>query len=277
MSFNPVLSLLRLVVIGASTVMLMPVQAVAMVLLPRFYGFIPYYFHRWVCFIAGMQIQVRGQIPQTGANFLIANHSSYLDIIILSSLLPVSFVAKAEIAGWPLFGWLAKLQRTVFIRRKRTEAKIHVDQVAAAIKRGQNLVVFPEGTSSDHNRVLPFKPTLLRAADTKIGGQYVPVSPLCISFVGINSLPPGRLERPLFAWYGDMDLIPHLFRFLGLGRTQFVVEFFPVVRRDQFADHKAMAQYCHAQIAGAHNAARAQRTAPVLPAPPAILPTPQVA
>jgi len=277
MSFNPLLSIMRMAVIGTAILLLMPFQAAVLALIPKHYGFIPYYFHRLVCFLAGIEVQIKGQIPSGGPNLLICNHSSYMDIVILSSLLPTSFVAKAEIAGWPLFGWLGKLQRTVFIRRVRSEAKTHVDQVTTALQSGRNLVLFPEGTSSDHNRVLPFKPTLLRAADTKIDGEYVNVQPVCLSFVGINSLPVGRLERPYFAWYGDMDLIPHLFRLLGFGRTQFVVEFFPIVRRDQFADHKAMAQYCQTQIAAAHNAARAQRATPVLPAPAAILPAPQVA
>lgn len=267
MSFNPFLATARLLMIGTAIILLMPVQLVAVWLMPKSYGRLPYHFHRLVCYLAGIEIERRGHIPPHTPNLIICNHSSYMDIVILSSLLPTSFIAKAEIAGWPLFGWLGKLQRTVFIQRKRTQAAAHLDQVTTALEEGRNLVLFPEGTSSDHNRVLPFKPTLLRVADTKINDRFIAVQPVCISFVGINSLPVGRMERPLFAWYGDMDLIPHMVRFLGQGKMQFVVEFFPPLYRDQFTDHKAMAQYAQRLIAGAHNAARGGRLSPALPLP----------
>ncbi|TAH35313.1 MAG: 1-acyl-sn-glycerol-3-phosphate acyltransferase [Alphaproteobacteria bacterium] len=260
-----ILAALRLIVIVIITLILMPVQAVLVLLFPSQYSLIPIYFHSMLCRIIGFEIEVLGPVSHKRPTLFISNHSSYLDIIVLSSILPVSFVAKAEIAGWPLFGWLAKLQKTVFINRRRSDAKQHVDQVSRALHAGQNLVIFPEGTSSDHNRILPFKPTLLRVADYKVDGKHIDVQPVCISLLGVNGLPAGRFERPYYAWFGDVDLIPHLWTLLGLGRMQIRVEFFEPIRADQFENHKSMAQYCQNLISSAHSKALTGREPLSLP------------
>ncbi len=263
-----ILAFLRLLVIVPFVLLLMPVQALLVLLFPSQYSLIPLYFHSVLCKLIGLEIEVYGPISDKRPTLFIANHSSYLDIVVLSSVLPVSFVAKAEIAGWPLFGWLAKLQKTVFINRRRKDAAAHIDQVSTALNAGQNLVIFPEGTSSDHNRILPFKPTLLRVADNKVDGKYIDIQPVCISLLGVNGLPAGRLERPYYAWFGDIDLAPHLWTLLGIGRLQIRVEFFEPIRIDQFESHKSMAQYCQNLISSAHSKALTGRQP--LSAPPQI-------
>ena len=262
------LAAIRLMAITVMTLALMPVQLIVVAIAPRYYSAIPLRFHRMICKFGGLQITVKGDISAVKPTLFICNHSSYLDIIILSALMPTSFVAKAEIASWPLFGWLGKLQKTVFIERRRSQAKKHVDAVTQSLQAGRNLVVFPEGTSSDQNRVLPFKPTLFRVADTMIDGRPITVQPVCISFVEINGLPVGRNEKPFFAWYGDMDLIPHLWEFLSLGRTHVVVEFFPAITRAQFADHKSMAQYSQRLLASSLSSAVTGKSRPVPTMPP---------
>ena len=94
-----------------------------------------------------------------------ANHVSYLDITVLGSLLDASFIAKTEVAGWPLFGWLARLQRSVFIDRRARSTAHQRDSIAARLAAGEALILFPEGTSGDGNRLLPFKSALFSVAD----------------------------------------------------------------------------------------------------------------
>ncbi len=256
---NHILSAIRILLVGCLIIVLMPFQAAVLLISPKKFSVIPIYFHTLICRILGIEIETRGRINNTAPTIFMCNHSSYMDIVLLSSLLPASFVAKAEIARWPLFGTLGKLQRTVFINRKRRDARAHLDQVATALLQRRNLVIFPEGTSGDHNRILPFKPTLFRAADTEVDGMPVSVQPVSICFVEINNLPVGRVERNYFAWYGDTGLMPHLWTFLGLGRMKFVIEFFPPVKCSDFNNHKEMAQYCHGLIATAHSRARSGR------------------
>ncbi len=247
-----VLSASRLTALVLLTLALLPAQYIIVKLFPAFSYAIPVRFHRLVAKIMGVRIELRGKPPAQSPVLLIANHSSYMDIVLISALLPVSFVAKSEIARWPLFGTLGRLQNTVFIDRKPTAAQEHLQAVEKALDKKQNLVIFPEGTSGDGNRLLPFKHTLFRVAACKPqDGKDLLVQPLCLSFVELNGLPVGRLERPLFCWYGDMDLIPHIWRFLGLGKMTVVAEFFPPVTLSQFQDHKALSAHCHAQIASA--------------------------
>ena len=100
----------------------------------------------------------------------LSNHVSYFDITVLGALIDGSFVAKSEVAGWPLFGMLAKLQRTVFVVRRQGQAGAQRDAVAERLTRGENLIVFPEGTSGDGTRALPFKSSLLAAANPLSNG-----------------------------------------------------------------------------------------------------------
>src|SRR5256714_15267935 len=145
-----------------------------------------------------------------------ANPVSYLDITIFSSLIAGSFVAKREVAGWPLFGWLAKLQRSVFIDRQVRSTADQRDSIAGRLAAGDALILFPEGTSGDGNRVLPFKSALFSVADQPATGP-VTVQPVSIAYTRLNSMPIGRRYRPLFAWYGAMPMAPHLWRGLWGG------------------------------------------------------------
>jgi len=146
---------------------------------------------------------------------MVANHTSYFDILVLSSAARVSFVAKSEVASWPLFGTLARLQETVFIERaKRSQTVEARDLIRERLAQGDALVLFPEGTSNDGNRVLSFKSALMGAAEAELGTdaqgrvRHVPVQPVSVSYVGLYGLPMARDMRPLFAWYGDMELVP---------------------------------------------------------------------
>jgi 1-acyl-sn-glycerol-3-phosphate acyltransferase len=163
---------------------------------------------------------------------IVANHTSWLDILVFSAAAKVSFVAKSEVQSWPFFSTLARLQETVFVERNRRaqtgDARDHIrDRVLA----GDALVLFPEGTSSDGNKVKPFKSALMGAAEAVLGtdaaGQpvYVPVQPVSVAYIGLYGMPMGRENRPLFAWYGDMELVPHLWEAVKTGPIEVTIIF----------------------------------------------------
>lgn len=197
--------------------------------------------------LLGFHVVRRGEAPSTARPTLfIANHASYLDIIVLGSLLDGCFVAKSEVAGWPGFGYLARIAQTVFVDRKRGGSAKERDQLTGRLKAGDPLILFPEGTSSDGNRVLPFKSSLFAVAQIQDdGGRPLPVQPVSVAYTRLDGLPMGRAFRPFYAWYGDMTLAGHLFAALGLGELTVEVIFHPVVSIADFKDRKALANHCH--------------------------------
>jgi 1-acyl-sn-glycerol-3-phosphate acyltransferase len=179
---------------------------------------------------------------------MIGNHTSYFDILVLSSAAQVSFVAKSEVKTWPFFSTLARLQQTVFVERsRRSQTGEARDQIRDRVLQGDALILFPEGTSSDGNCVLPFKSALMGAAEATIGADaegnpvYVPVQPVSVAYVGLYGMPMGRENRPLFAWYGDMDLVPHLVEAVKTGPIDVVVEFHEPLTVDQVGGRKKLA------------------------------------
>jgi 1-acyl-sn-glycerol-3-phosphate acyltransferase len=186
---------------------------------------------------------------------------SYTDIPIFGALIRGSFIAKTEVAGWPLFGRLAKLQRTVFVDRRPRSAARQRGDIASRLAAGDDLILFPEGTSSDGNRVLPFKSALFGAAEP-VDGRAVPVQPVSIAYTRLDGMPIGRGLRAYFAWYGDMDLASHLWTLVGLGTVTVVVEFHPVVTLAELGSRKALAEHCYRVISAGMSAALAGRPVP---------------
>lgn len=207
-------------------------------------------FHRLLSKLIGFDIHVHGKMAVNGPILFVSNHASYLDIPVLGSLLPASFVAKAEVASWPLFGFMAKLQNTAFIERRAARAAEQRDSLRERLAGGQSLILFPEGTSSDGQRALPFKTSLFSLAEAQLpDGRPVTVQPVTAVCTGLGGLPIGRDERPYYAWFGDMTLIPHLWRVFMIGSFRVDVIFHDPVTIKDFADRKSLAAHCHAKIA----------------------------
>ncbi len=221
----------------------------------------PHWYHRHVARIFGIHIRIVGHSVRGEGVLLVANHTSWADIIIFSAVAPISFVAKAEVAGWPFFGTLARLQRTVFVERTRRSATGDVrDTIRARLLAGDALVLFPEGTSHDGNTVLPFKSALLGAAEAQLAdGRHVKVQPVSTAFTGLHGLPMGRENRPLFAWYGDMEMVPHLWEALLAGPLDVVVQFHEPFSLDQM-DRKELAARAEAVVRHGQALALAGRT-----------------
>ncbi|CAO4132364.1 lysophospholipid acyltransferase family protein [Methylorubrum extorquens] len=181
-------------------------------------------FHRLFLRLFSVRVTQSGTPPQPGEPALVlSNHVSWLDIVALGSLRPLSFVAKSEIAGWPLIGLLAKLQRTVFIERSKRRATARVNAtVGQRLADGDLIVLFAEGTTGDGLRLLPFRSSLVGAARTALtaetgGLARIRLQPLALGYPRRNGLPVTRAERPEIAWYGDMELPPHLALFASRG------------------------------------------------------------
>src|ERR1043165_250803 len=220
----------------------MPVQWLRLKLKSPAARIFPYRYHRLVAAIFGIQIRIIGK-PVTGQGvLLVANHTSWIDILIFSAATPLCYVAKAEIARWPFFGTLARLQRTVFVERERRTTTGEVrDVIRDRLLAGDTLLLFPEGTSHDGNRVLPFKSALLGAAEARLaGGEHVKVQPVSAAFTGLHGLPMGRENRPSFAWYGDMEMVPHLWEAMLAGPLDVVVQFHEPLSLDRM-DRKTLA------------------------------------
>lgn len=232
---------------GGFTLLCIPLQGVALLVSSSFARRFPVFYHRVCRRILGINVRVRGVMVRKGPVLFVANHTSYLDIMVLGSLIPGSFVAKAEVADWPFFGLLAKLQRTIFVRRRRHDAAEDRDGIAARLQRRESLIVFPEGTSSDGNRVLPFKSALFAVAAD--GDETLAVQPVSVSYALLNGMPIGRLWRAFFAWYGDMNLASHIWTMAGLGKTTVIVEFHPVATIAEMGSRKALAAHCHKVVA----------------------------
>src|SRR5580704_5824 len=163
----------------------------------------PHRYHRFLCRLFGIRLTVIGTPVQDRGVLMISNHTSYFDILALSGAARVSFVAKSQVASWPFFGLLAKLQGTVFIdRERRTSAGDARDLIRQRLQEGDALVLFPEGTSNDGNRVLPFKSALMGAAELEIDFDGhamhvpVPIQPISVTYVGLYGIPMGREYRP---------------------------------------------------------------------------------
>lgn len=261
------LGVFRLAIYALVTLVLTPVQILILLAAPRFWWALPHAYHKLCCRIMGLKVRVVGQAAATRPTLFVSNHVSYLDIPVLGSVLPVSFVAKAEVAQWPGYGWLAKLQRTVFVDRRRNTTREQRDSIGKRLASGDALVLFPEGTSNDGNRILPFRSALLSVAEAAPAERPLAIQPVSIAYVSVNGVPLGWGLRPLVAWYGGMELGAHLWRFSRLGLVEVIVQFHEEVRVADFPSRKELTRHCAEAVAGGVDRALGGRllAAPVEP------------
>lgn len=198
------------------------------------------YITQFVCrsafVILGLRRRVHGR-PETGGGAVVANHSSWLDIFTLNAAQRIVFISKSDVRDWPGIGLLARATGTVFIERNRREARTHGNLIAGRIAQGHRLLFFPEGTSTDGRRVLPFKPSLFEAFLAADDDNLV-IQPVTV----IYTAPPGQDPR-FYGWWGDMDFAPHLLRVLAASPQGAVdVHYHRPLRVADFTDRKAIAR-----------------------------------
>lgn len=262
--------MIRVVFILAALILLFlvlaPFQIIGIVFNTNLQRTVPHLFHRVLCKVIGVRITEVGTRTRENPALILANHASWLDIPVIGAIAPVVFVAKSEVATWPIFGTLAKLQRTVFIERERRHKTGQAArEMAERLRGGDAVLLFPEGTSSDGVRILPFRSALIGAVHHAIGDsthhQQVTVQPVSLAYVGIGGVPVGRALRDKVAWYGDADLLPHLFNVVAAGAVDITVTWGEPVAYDINADRKQIAR--DAEAAVRRMSARALRGAPI--------------
>jgi 1-acyl-sn-glycerol-3-phosphate acyltransferase len=193
--------------------------------------------------IIGLRVQPQGQ-AMTSRGALVANHASWLDIFVLNAHARVFFVSKSEVARWPGIGWLARATGTVFIQRERSQAAVQTLLFQARLRAGHRLLFFPEGTSSDGQRILPFKPALFEAFLAPDLAQILHLQPVSVTY----HAPPGYDPRH-FAWWGKMDFGPHLLHVLATRRSGHVrLVFHPAIPATSKGERKALAAECEASV-----------------------------
>ncbi len=260
------LAIRRMLLILLWTLVAIPVQAVC-ILLP---GRPKIVFARcyWSTFyrIMGLKVRVIGAATKAGGRPVVfaSNHSSWLDIPVLGGRLEACFISKDDVARWPVVSTIAKLGRSVFISRSRNTTARERDAMQARLASGDNLVLFPEGTTSDGSRVLPFRSSFFAIAD---GAARPLVQPVSVVYDRLGYLPTGRAARPLFAWYGDMDIASHFWRIAQYRGLRATILLHPPMDPADFANRKALAQAVWATVAD--GAATLRQNRPPRPAPSA--------
>jgi len=205
----------------------------------------------WVCRIGaraiGLRMSVRGT-PMTNPGAVVANHSSWLDIIVLNAAKRVFFVSKAEVSSWPGIGFLANITGTVFIRRERRDSKLQKDLFQTRLGLGHKLLFFPEGTSTDSLRVLPFKSTLFAAFFEPELKEKI-----YIQAVTVNYHAPKNQDKRFYGWWGEMDFGTHMLQSLSaLPQGHVEVVFHKPRALKDYQDRKVLTADLEQDVRSAH-------------------------
>jgi len=230
------------------------------------WGVIGVYYYRFLCLGLRMRVRVVGEPVRDRAVLFVSNHVSWADILAIGSVMPIAYVSKSEVAKWPLVGTAAKAQRTVFVDRSRRHQTS--DAIAEMVQRlagGISVVLFAEGTSSDGNRVLPFRSALVGAVKeaSERAESGILIQPMSICYTGLNGIPMGRQHRPTVAWYGDLDFMPHIKALMARGAVDAVISYGEPVAADGTADRKAMTRSLEGAVRAITSATLRGRTKPL--------------
>ena len=242
-------------------------------------GVVPRLYWRGMCAILGLGLRVIGTPARPGTDgrpvVYVSNHSSWVDILALGAKLDAAFIAKEEVAGWPVIGWVARLGRTVYVRRARTSTARERDEMRARLAAGDSLILFPEGTTSDGARVLPFRSAFLSIAELPAteGGLPPIVQPVSIVYDRLAGLPMGRASRPVLAWYGDMEIASHYWQLAQYQGMRASILLHPPLDPRDFPNRKALTQAVWQASADGASLLRQNRPSPP-PAPASAGPAP---
>lgn len=234
------------------TLVLLPFQLLGLWLNLPLRHSIPLFWHRFTCHMLGIRVCIHGQMAKDRPLLIAANHASWMDIVIMGSLGRLCFVAKSDMAGWPIFGQLAKLQRTIFVEREeRRKTGAQVSEISKRLASGEVVVLFPEGTTSDGNYLLGFKSSLFGAAAAAVPHsptEIVHVQPVAIAYTGVHGMPMGRYHRPLATWPGDIPLGSHLIGVLKEGAIDVDVTFGEVIDYTLTSNRKVVSREVETSI-----------------------------
>lgn len=239
-------------VLLAATLLLLPVQLVGLRFNLKIRRRLPRLWHRVACWVLGLRVRVHGTPEPKRPLLLAANHASWKDILVLGSVADVVYIAKAEVRGWPVFGILARLQATIFVEREqRQKTGDQVGEIAQRLTAGEIVVLFPEGTTSDGNRLMEIKTSLFGAAASAVPHApegVVCIQPVSIAYTGVHGMAMGRFHRPLAAWPGDIALLPHLMGVAREGAVDVDVDFGERVDYSRASNRKQVSREVETRI-----------------------------
>jgi 1-acyl-sn-glycerol-3-phosphate acyltransferase len=203
----------------------------------------------WTLFsrLMGVRVRIIGNLASASTNrpvVFVSNHSSWVDVPVVGGVLDGCFVAKSDVANWPMISLIARLGRTIFVSRQRGATARERDAMLQVLGHGDNLILFPEGTSSDGSRVLPFRSAFFALAEARPGADpsKLPlIQPVSVVYDRLGGLPAGRASRPVFAWYGDMDIASHFWRLNQHVGLRVTVLLHAPMDPARFTDRKALA------------------------------------
>ena len=201
--------------------------------------------------VAGVKLLITGETSclKEKGNLIISNHLGYLDGIILSSLFPLIFVTKLQVKTWPVIGWMSRVGGTVFLDRSRKlKSAKSIEEIGNYLKNGLNVLFFPEGTSTDGSRMLPFNVAYFQAPlDAK-----TPVIAITIQYTRLNSEPVSLANRDFIFWYGQVDFFRHLSNLLGARNIEAKIIIHPKIESKAYLNHpdprKELSEYCRQVI-----------------------------
>lgn len=237
------LSLLTLFVVGFQTILLPFYRG-------RFSYVMPLLWQKGACLIFNIRVRREGAPLRGRQTLYIGNHLSYLDIPAVGSLVTGSFVARGDLANWPIFGYMGRMQQTIYISRNPQDAAKGKQALETMLKEGKNLIIFAEGTSSPGTEVLPFKSSLFSLALESPGPEPLAVQPFTISLLEIDGLcPTDPAARDRYAWHGDMSLEPHLWAFAKGRGARLLIRFHAPLEAAAYQDRKSLCRDCHSAVA----------------------------
>lgn len=225
-------------------------QSILLTLTPTKATWVPRAIHRVFCRLLGVQVEISGTPHDDGPVLYVANHMSWLDIPLIGSKVNGSFVARADMQEWGIFKYLCWLQRTIYVERERRHRTMDQrDEIIERLAAGNNIILFPEGTTSNGNTMLPFKSSLFGVAEAaRKQGIPLKIQPLTLAYTQINNLPMGRFARQNIAWIGDEDLNPHFNKVMNMGRIDALLHYHDPVSLDDFNSRKELAKHCETVI-----------------------------
>lgn len=206
-------------------------------------------YYRALCRLLRIRIETEGAPSRGQPTLILANHVSWIDILAMSAVGPVAFIAKKEVASWPIVGITAKLTNTIFVDRSRRHQTAEVNaEIARKLALGDPVVLFAEGTSSDGNRVLEFRSALVGAVAQVEPGHEVLLQPVSIAYTRIQGMAMGRLHRPVAAWYGDIDFVPHFKVFVRRGAVDVKIAYGTPVPYSEGDDRKQLTRRLETEV-----------------------------
>lgn len=249
------------------TALCLPVQAILLLVPGKSKIVFPQIFWTVLCGLIGLNVRIIGTVATRTDDcrpvVFVCNHSSWLDIGVLGGLLQGCFIAKEEVGTWPVIRTIARLGRTLYVRRSRSSTGRERDDMVRRLSLGDNLILFPEGTTSDGARVLPFRSAFLSVAELAVtpAGRTPIVQPVSVVYDRVDSLPMGRASRPLYAWFGDMDIGSHFWRLAQHEGLRVTVLLHEPLDPELFPSRKALAAATWAIVADGASTLRQNRPA----------------